>query len=70
VGTFGEALGTVGAWRADAVNVDRLGVLALGEVISASDELAVPGREVVALNDGRRRDVRDGDGGRGVGGLL
>jgi hypothetical protein len=37
---------------------------------STSDESGVVGCEFVVLNDGRRSDVRDGDGGRGVGGLL
>lgn len=37
---------------------------------SASEESGVVGREVVVLNEGRNNDVNDGDGGRGVGGLL
>jgi hypothetical protein len=37
---------------------------------STSEESGVVGRDVWVLNDGRSRDVRDGDGGRGVGGRL
>lgn len=37
---------------------------------SSEDGSGVVGREVVALKFGRRRDVRDGEGGRGVGGRL
>lgn len=35
---------------------------------SASEESGVLGRE--GAKDGRRREVRDGEGGSGVGGLL
>lgn len=71
MGTLGEARGTVGAWRAVAVRVRRLGLLALRWMKpSASEELAVLGRDVVVLKEGRRSDVKDGEGGRGVGGRL
>ena len=40
------------------------------EWTSTSDESGVVGRLVCVLNEGRRRDVKDGDGGRGVGGRL
>jgi hypothetical protein len=38
--------------------------------VSFSELSGVVGLEVVAENDGRRRDVNDGDGGSGVGGRL
>lgn len=53
-----------------------VGVFALVEAdlapegTSTSDESGVVGRELVVLNDGRKRDVREGDGGNGVGGRL
>jgi hypothetical protein len=37
---------------------------------SASDESGVVGLEVVVLKEGRSSDVKDGDGGSGVGGRL
>lgn len=37
---------------------------------STSEESGVDGREVVVLKDGRSNEVNEGDGGRGVGGLL
>jgi hypothetical protein len=37
---------------------------------STSDESGVVCREFVVLNEGRRSEVSEGDGGRGVGGLL
>lgn len=37
---------------------------------STSDESGVVGLEVGRLKAGRRSDVNEGDGGRGVGGLL
>lgn len=38
---------------------------------STSDESGDVGREVCALkDDGRRREVNDGEGGKGIGGLL
>jgi hypothetical protein len=38
--------------------------------ISTSDDSGVDRRDVVELNEGRRSDVSDGDGGRGSGGRL
>lgn len=38
--------------------------------VSTSELSGVVGREVVVEKGGRRRDVNDGDGGKGVGGLL
>ena len=37
---------------------------------STSLESGVVGREFWELKEGRRRDVREGDGGKGVGGRL
>jgi hypothetical protein len=37
---------------------------------STSEESGVVGRDVVVLNEGRSNDVNEGDGGKGVGGLL
>lgn len=82
MGTFGEARGTIGACRADFVILARFVVVVdVGVLVplvavpgpfgrSTSEESGVVGREVVVLNDGRRREVREGDGGSGVGGLL
>lgn len=38
--------------------------------VSFSELSGVVGREVVVEKVGRRRDVKEGDGGRGVGGRL
>ncbi len=38
--------------------------------VSTSELSGVVGREVVVEKGGRRSDVRDGEGGRGVGGRL
>lgn len=38
--------------------------------VSTSELSGVVGREVVVEKGGRRRDVKEGEGGRGVGGLL
>jgi hypothetical protein len=75
VGTFGDARGTVGACRADLVMLARFVVGVFAPVAppvgkSTSDESGVVGRDVCVLNEGRSRDVKDGDGGSGVGGLL
>ena len=40
------------------------------EEMSTSEESGVVGRDVAVLNEGRSSDVKDGEGGRGVGGLL
>ena len=77
MGTFGDARGTVGASRAEFA---RFVVLDAGVLVpcddcpfrgtSTSDDSGVVGRDVAALNVGRSKDVRDGEGGSGVGGLL
>ena len=38
--------------------------------VSTSELSGVVGREVVVEKGGRRREVNEGDGGKGVGGLL
>ncbi len=38
--------------------------------VSFSELSGVVGREVVAEKEGRSREVREGEGGNGVGGLL
>ena len=38
--------------------------------VSFSELSGVVGREVVVEKEGRRRDVSDGEGGKGVGGRL
>lgn len=45
-------------------------VAAVPEGRSTSEESGVVGREVCVLKDGRSREVREGEGGRGVGGRL
>ena len=65
MGTLGLALGTVVAMRADLATAASV---SLG--VSFSELSGVVGLDVVAEKDGRRRDVNDGDAGRGVGGLL
>ena len=75
MGTFGAARGTVGACRADFTKFEVLDARVLDAVFEA---LRLPGKSmseesgVVGLEakDGRRSDLRKGDGGRGVGGLL
>lgn len=64
--------------RAESVMRARLVVLEVGVLVplvcpvgrSTSDESGVVGRDVAALKAGRRRDVSDGDGGKGTGGRL
>lgn len=66
------------AVRKEVVRVEaaaELGVCAPGgrrEVVLPSSEegSGVVGREVCVLKLGRRREVREGEGGRGVGGRL
>jgi len=65
VGTFGLALGTVVATRADLATAASV---SLG--VSLSELSGVVGREVVVEKGGRSRDVKDGEAGRGVGGRL
>ena len=65
MGTLGLALGTVVAIRADFATAASV---SLG--VSFSELSGVVGRDVVVENDGRRRDVKDGEGGKGVGGRL
>lgn len=68
----------MGAFLAEFVMWARFVVLDVGVLVplvcpygpSTSDESGVVGLEVAALNAGRRREVRDGEGGRGTGGLL
>lgn len=64
--------------RAELVMCARFVVLEVGVLVplvgpygsSTSDESGVVGREVAALKAGRRREVKDGEGGSGTGGLL
>ncbi len=72
MGTFGDARGTCRAARADAATAAAVEVAVPVPVVvcSGSEESGVVGREVCALKEGRRREVRDGEGGRGVGGRL
>ena len=77
MGTLGEARGIGRAVRKDVVRaaaeldvgvcVPVPGRVERG-VVSSDDGSGVVGREALKL--GRRREVRDGDGGRGVGGRL
>lgn len=75
---MGDARGIGRAVRNDVVSVlaaALFGVWAPGRALlmpvpSSDDGSGVVGRDVCALKLGRRRDVRDGDGGRGVGGRL
>jgi hypothetical protein len=63
----------VGAWRAEVVRRARVVVVAVevGVVEMSTSELSgVVGREVCVLKEGRRSDVRLGEGGSGVGGRL
>ncbi len=77
MGTFGDARGTGGACRAELANLVVLDVdwfvlrteLRDRSDVSASEESGVVGRDAIA-KDGRRSDVKDGDGGNGFGGLL
>lgn len=73
---MGAARGTGGAWRADLTRLDVLDarvLVPLGGGLrvlvgsSMSEESGVVGREA---KDGRRREVREGEGGRGIGGRL
>lgn len=52
------------------MRADLATAAAVEEGRSASLESGVVGREVCVLKEGRRSDVREGDGGRGVGGRL
>ena len=62
---MGLARGTVVARRADLATAASV---SLG--VSTSELSGVVGRDVVVEKGGRRREVRDGEGGRGVGGRL
>ena len=53
------------AIRADLVTADSV---SLG--VSLSEVSGVDGLDVVVENEGRSREVREGDGGSGVGGRL
>lgn len=68
----------MGACHADLVMLARFVVVEVGVFVpfvpipcnSTSDESGVVGREVCVLKEGRRSEVREGEGGRGVGGRL
>ena len=53
-----------------AVRADLATAASVSLGVSFSELSGVVGRDVVAEKEGRRRDVRDGDGGSGVGGRL
>ena len=65
MGTFGLARGTVVAVRADLATTASV---SFG--VSFSELSGVVGLDVVVENDGRSKEVKDGDGGKGVGGRL
>lgn len=61
------------AARADAATVSAavaIRYLPTAAPASVSEDSGVAGRDVCVLNGGRRSEVSDGDGGRGVGGRL
>lgn len=62
---MGLALGTVVAIRADLATAASVSLF-----VSLSELSGVVGREVVVEKGGRKREVKDGDAGSGVGGRL
>ena len=53
-----------------AVRADLATAASVSFGVSFSELSGVVGLEVLVENDGRRREVREGEGGRGVGGRL
>lgn len=53
-----------------AVRADFATAASVSFGVSFSELSGVVGREVFVENDGRRREVKEGDGGSGVGGRL
>ena len=53
-----------------AVRADLATAASVSFGVSLSELSGVVGLDVVAENEGRNRDVSDGDGGKGVGGRL
>lgn len=53
-----------------AVRADLATAASVSFGVSFSELSGVVGRDVVVENDGRRRDVKDGEAGKGVGGRL